>query len=145
MIKIYEKLWFIKGRDKGNLSYMCQFETIEGGEIAPNIKGMQSTGRRWANNHKTEQFSDWHDVEDGKYVNLFLSRYLTHKEPKLYAEVLAKPNIVEVIRNELMEVDLRDIGTLYAPERVKNKIVEMVPELYNGTQSEMISIRQKGE
>ena len=44
-----------------------------------------------------------------------------------------------------MEVDLRDIGTLYAPERVKNKIVEMVPELYNGTQSEMISIRQKGE
>lgn len=48
MIKIYEKLWFIKGRDKGNLSYMCQFETIEGGEIAPNIKGMQSTGRRWA-------------------------------------------------------------------------------------------------
>ena len=67
------------------------------------------------------------------------------KDTGLGRESLYKALSGEVIRNELMEVDLRDIGTLYAPERVKNKIVEMVPELYNGTQSEMISIRQKGE
>lgn len=48
MIKIYPNLWYITDDTReDNLSYLCQYETTESGEVAANVKKMQATGRGW--------------------------------------------------------------------------------------------------
>ena len=49
MIKIHNKLWYVKGVDReDNLSYMCQYEEGKNGEPLANVAKMQTTGRSWA-------------------------------------------------------------------------------------------------
>lgn len=49
MIKISEKIWFVKGVDReDDLAYMCPYQESKEGEPLANIVKMQQTGRSWA-------------------------------------------------------------------------------------------------
>jgi len=49
MIKIHDKLWYVKGVDReDNLSFMCQYGEGKNGEPLANVAKMQATGRSWA-------------------------------------------------------------------------------------------------
>ena len=299
MIKIYDKLWYITDDTReDNLSYLCQYETTESGEVAANVKKMQATGRSWAkksnalnpnlesgtiidntptkniyvgcsvsrwstsnklfrvtdprgftieiptdklatllhhttvvkgvvqeecvwgkegNNHillpvnsepyrlsreqqnvldnelisikdikvgdwvkffggdteyyffgrvkltwnvrgrrsryyynwrsreqKEEEYTDWHEIEDNKYVNLFLRFHKYNDEGIFYAEKPNNPKIVEVIRNESLDIDLKDVGWLSAPERVINKLADLIDvNYYRNTDSEIVGFKHK--
>lgn len=297
MIKIYDKLWFITDDTReNNLSYLCQYETTESGEVASNVKKMQNTGRSWArvsdkkdlgviidntptkglyvgcsvsrwstsnklfrvtdprgftveiptdnlatllhhttvikgvvqeecvwgrygNNHillpinsepynqakkdkdtldnklipvsdlkvgdwvkffgseteyyflgrvkitwnvrgvrrvycynwssigkKEDEHTDWYKIEDNKYTNFFVRKYLHSNEKDYYAETPNKPKITKVVRNEVIDVELKDIGWLSSPERVNNQLSEFIDtRYYDRTDSEIISIKHKGE
>lgn len=46
MIKIYDKLWYITDDTReNNLSYLCQYETTESGEVAANVKKKKNVKR----------------------------------------------------------------------------------------------------
>lgn len=295
MIKIYDKLWFITDDTReNNLSYLCQYELTESGEVASNVKKMQETGRSWAkksgtndtgniidnvptkniyvgcsvsrwstsnklfrvtdprgftieiptdnlatllhhttvikgviqeecvwgkegNNHillpinsepyklsreqqdtldnklipisdlkvgdwvnffggdieyyflgrvkitwnvrghrpryyynwnsreqKEDEYSDWYEIQDNKYVNLFMREVKYSDKVHRYLETPAKPRITKVLRNEVVDVDLKDVGWVYAPERVTNKLEGFIDtSYYTRTNSEIVSIKQK--
>lgn len=295
MIKIYDKLWYITDDTReDNLSYLCQYETTESGEVAANVKKMQATGRRWVrgenkdksgtnidntptkniyvgcsvsrwstsnklfrvtdprgftieiptdnlatllhhttvvkgivqdecvwgkqgNNHillpvnsepyrlsreqqnvldnelipvkdikvgdwvkffgddteyyffgrvkltwnirgrrsvyyynwssreqKDEEYTDWYEIEDNKYVNLFLRFHKYNDKGIFYAEKPNNPKIVEVIRNESLDIDLKDVGWLSAPERVTNKLTDLIDvNYYRSTDSEIVGFKYK--
>ena len=286
MIRIYDKLWYVTDDTReDNLSYLCQYETTESGEVAANVKKMQATGRSWAkksnafdsnseygtiidntptkniyvgcsvsrwstsnklfrvtdprgftieiptdnlatllhhttvvkgvvqdecvwgkdgNNHillpvnsepyrlsreqqnvldnklipvkdikvgdwvkffggdteyyffgrvkliwsvrgrkpsyrynwgsrgqKDEEYTDWYEIEDNKYVNLFLRFHkYNSNDTVFYAGTPANPKIVEVLRNEVINIDLKDVGRLHAPERVTNKLEDLIDVNY---------------
>lgn len=49
MIKISEKIWYVKGVDREDeLSYMCPYAETKDGEPLANVSKMQETGRNWA-------------------------------------------------------------------------------------------------
>ena len=57
----------------------------------------------------------------------------------------AKANIVEILRNEKMEIDFNKFGWFVAPDRVSKQIWELVDtRLYSRVQSEILSIEHKG-
>ena len=295
MIRIYDKLWYITDDAReDNLSYLCQYETTESGEVAANIKKMQATGRSWVrgenkdksgtiidntptkniyvgcsvsrwstsnklfrvtdprgftieiptdnlatllhhttvvkgvvqeecvwgkdgNNHillpinsepyrlsreqqnvldnklisvkdikvgdwvkffggdteyyffgrvkltwnvrgygpkyyynwssreqKDKECSDWHEIEDNKYVNLFLRFHKYNDDGIFYAETPTNPKIVEVLRNEVIDIDLKDVGWLSAPDRVTNKIVDFIDvNYYRSADSEIVGFKHK--
>lgn len=291
MIKIYPKLWYITDDTReDNLSYLCQYETTESGEVAANVKKMQATGRGWirgenkdksgtiinnaptkniyvgcsvsrwstsnklfrvtdprgftieiptdnlatllhhttvvkgivqdecvwgkdGNNHillpinsepyrlsreqqnvldnelisvkdikvgdwvkffggdteyyffgrvklswnvrghkpkylykynPTEEYTDWHEIEDSKYTNLFLRFHKYNDDGIFYAETPTNPKIVEVLRNEVIDIDLKDVGWLYAPDRVTNKLVDFIDvNYYRSTESKIAGFKHK--
>lgn len=96
------------------------------------------------NYNKTEEYSDWYEIEDSKYINLFF--WVTKSKGELCAEAPTKPKIVEVVRNEHMEVDYDKIFRLSSPERVNNRLADIVDtHYYNRIHSEVINIKHKGE
>ena len=299
MIKIYPKLWYITDDTReDNLSYLCQYETTESGEVAANVKKMQATGRSWAkksnalnpnlesgtiidntptkniyvgcsvsrwstsnklfrvtdprgftieiptdnlatllhhttvikgvvqeecvwgkegNNHillpvnsepyrlsreqqnvldnelisvkdikvgdwvkffggdkeyyffgrvkliwnvrgrkpryyynwgsvgqKDEEYTDWYEIEDNKYVNLFLRIVKYSNETVYCAETPTNPKIVEILRNEVIDIDLKDVGWLHAPERVTNRLADLIDvNYYRSTDSEIVGFKHK--
>lgn len=295
MIKIYDKLWYITDDTReDNLSYLCQYETTESGEVAANVKKMQATGRGWirgenkdksgtvidniptkniyvgcsvsrwstsnklfrvtdprgftieiptdnlatllhhttvvkgvvqeecvwgkdGNNHillpinsepyrlsreqqnvldnklisvkdikvgdwvkffgddteyyffgrvkltwnvrgrrsryyynwssreqKDEEYTDWYEIEDNKYVNLFLRFHKYNDDGIFYAETPTNPKIVEVLRNNVIDIDLKDVGWLYAPERVTNRLADLIDvSYYKSNESEIAGFKHK--
>ncbi len=292
MIRIYDKLWYITDDTReDNLSYLCQYETTESGEVAANVKKMQATGRGWVrgenknksgtiidntptkniyvgcsvsrwstsnklfrvtdprgftieiptdnlatllhhttvvkgvvqeecvwgkegNNHillpinsepyrlsreqqnvldnelisvkdikvgdwvkffggdteyyffgrvkltwnvrgyrpkyyynwgsrevKEEEYSNWYEIEDKKYIDIFIRK---SGQDDWYAETPTNPKIVEVLRNKVIDIDLKDVGWLYAPERVTNKLVDLIDvDYYRSTESEVAGFKHK--
>lgn len=66
MIKIHEKLWFVKGVDReDDLAYMCQYAEDKDGNVLSNVVKMQSTGRSWAS---VGTQNVWKRNEDGSMV-----------------------------------------------------------------------------
>lgn len=296
MIRIYDKLWYVTDDTReDNLSYLCQYETTESGEVAANVKKMQATGRRWirgenkdksgtiidnaptkniyvgcsvsrwstsnklfrvtdprgftieiptdnlatllhhttvikgvvqeecvwgkdGNNHillpinsepyrlsreqqnvldnelipvkdikvgdwvkffggdteyyffgrikitwklrgrktvyrynwssigkKDDEHTNWYDIEDSKYINLFLSSHKNNSdETVFYAETPTNPKIVEVLRNEEIDIDLKGVRWLYAPDRVTNKLADLIDvSYYRRTDSEVVGFKHK--
>lgn len=91
------------------------------------------------------QYTDWYEFEDSKYINLFF-RDTKGSDGEIYAETPAKPKIVEVVRNEHMVVDYDKIRWLGSPDRINNRLGEIIDsEYYHRTQSEVINIKHKGE
>lgn len=293
MVKIYDKLWYITDDTReDNLSYLCQYETTESGEVAANVKKMQATGRSWVrgenkdksgtiidntptkniyvgcsvsrwstsnklfrvtdprgftieiptdnlatllhhttvvkgvvqeecvwgkqgNNHillpinsepyrlsreqqnvldnelisvkdikvgdwvkffggdteyyffgrvkltwnvrgyrpkyyynwssggkKEDEYSNWYEIEDKKYVDIFIRK---SGQDDWYAETPSKPNIVEVLRNETLDIDLKNVKYgLYAPERVTNRLADLIDvSYYRRTHSEIVGFKHK--
>ena len=92
----------------------------------------------------TDEYTDWYDIEDNKYVNLFLRFHKYNGDGVFYAETLTNPKIVEVLRNEVIDIDLKDVGWLYAPERVTNKLVDLIDvDYYRSTESEVAGFKHK--
>lgn len=71
-------------------------------------------------NRKDERYSDWIDVQDDKWVEVFL-RKQTYSEKTTYSvQTFSKPKIVEVLRHEPMSLTVEDYSW-YCPQRVENK------------------------
>lgn len=69
----------------------------------------------------TDTYSSSVEVKDDKWTELFLYKYSWSKEGDKWATASpGKPKIVQVLRNEKMEIGADNIS-LYCPERVKNK------------------------
>ena len=80
MIKIYDKLWYITDDTReDNLSYLCQYETTESGEVAANVKKMQATGRGWVRGENKDKSGNIIDNTPTKniYVGCSVSRWST--------------------------------------------------------------------
>lgn len=70
---------------------------------------------------KPDTYSESVEVKDDKWTELFLYKYSWSKEGDKWAtDSPNKPKIVQVLRNEKMEVTA-DMVSIYCPERVKNK------------------------
>lgn len=294
MIRIYDKLWYITDDTReDNLSYMCQYETTKSGEIAPNVKKMQETGRSWiregdkegvvidnvptkniyvgssvsrwstsnklfrvtdprgftieiptdnlatllhhttvvkgyvqegcvwgkdGSNHillpinsepyklskekqavldnelipvkdlnvgdwvkffeddkdyyflgrvkitwklvgyerrywgsyserkqEIKEITDFYEVEDKQYTNIFLRFSEWKGEQYIYASTPTNPKIVEIIRNEVVDVDIKGVGSLSAPDRVINRFYEKVGDMDCRVGSEVVKVKYKGE
>ena len=68
---------------------------------------------------RDERWSEWVDVQDDKWVHLFLCKYSPSDE-NYYTETPSKPKIVEVLRNEPITLDTSKVSW-YCPARVYNK------------------------
>jgi hypothetical protein len=80
MIRIYDKLWYITDDTReDNLSYLCQYETTESGEVAANVKKMQATGRGWIRGGNKDKSGNIIDNTPTKniYVGCSVSRWST--------------------------------------------------------------------
>lgn len=116
------------------------------------VRGYRPKSRRgvsWSSNSLItypEEFTEWVEIEDSKYVNLFLVPLLKNTYGEWCAETPVKPQIVEIIRNEDIKVDVGTINYLHCPERVSNKLDEIFDtSFFHLAQSEIISINRKGE
>lgn len=111
-----------------------------------NVRGRRSRYYyNWrSREQKEEEYTDWHEIEDNKYVNLFLRFHKYNDKGIFYAEKPNNPKIVEVIRNESLDVDLKDVGWLYAPERVTNKLADLIDVSYfRRTEAEVVGFKHK--
>lgn len=91
---------------------------------------------------KPDTYSEEIVVKDDKWTELFLYKYPWSKDGDKWATSSpSKPKIVQVIRNEKMSIESKNIS-IYCPERVKNK-----SGLNNGdwqyVQGELVSIEFK--
>lgn len=89
------------------------------------------------------EYTDWQVLQDNKYINLFLRR-ATSTEEIWYAEHPQKPKIVEILRNEMMDIVPSNIGWLSSPERVNNMLEDLIDtRYYNRVESEVYEIKLK--
>lgn len=109
------------------------------------LRGRRSTYYyNWSSREqREEEYTDWHDIEDNQYTNVFLRAYRGQEE-KYVAETPAKPKIVEVLRNDTLDIDLKDVGWLYAPDRVTNRLADLINvNYYRRTDSEIVGFKHK--
>lgn len=132
--------WVKFFKDNNNEYYFCGRV-----KITWKVRGHKPRMRAfWGDKGSEETFSEWFNIKDSKYVNLFIRRAST-KDEIWYAETPTKPNIVEVLRNEKMEIDFKKFGWFVAPDRVSKQIWELVDTRpYSRVQSEILSIEHKG-
>lgn len=89
------------------------------------------------------EYTDWQVLQDNKYINLFLRR-ASSTEEIWYAEHPQKPKIVEILRNEIMDIEPSNIGWLSSPERVNNMLDDLIDtRYYNRVESEVYEIKLK--
>jgi hypothetical protein len=89
------------------------------------------------------EYTDWQVLQDNKYINLFLRR-ASSTEEIWYAEHPQKPKIVEILRNEMMDIVPSNIGWLSSPERVNNMLEDLIDtRYYNRVESEVYEIKLK--
>lgn len=81
-------------------------------------------------------------VKDDKWTELFLYKYSWSKDgDKWAASSPSKPKIVQVLRNEKMDIEAKNIS-IYCPERLKNKSGLNDGDWYY-VQGELVSIEFK--
>ena len=92
---------------------------------------------------KEPEYTDWQVLQDNKYINLFLRR-ASSTEEIWYAEHPQKPKIVEILRNEMLDIVPSNIGWLSFPERVNNMLDDLIDtRYYNRVESEVYEIKLK--
>lgn len=69
-----------------------------------------------------ERYSDWVEIEDDKWVDVFLRPYNfnTPDGTKYSVEIPSKPKVVEVIKKDKLDVTTEEI-CWYCPARISNK------------------------
>ncbi|QGH73801.1 hypothetical protein [Vibrio phage vB_VhaM_VH-8] len=111
-----------------------------------NVRGRRSRHYyNWSSREqKDDEYTDWYDIEDNKYVNLFLRNINYNNETAYCAETLTNPKIVEVLRNDVIDIDLKDVGRLHTPERVINRLSDLIDvNYYRSTDSEIVGFKHK--
>lgn len=89
------------------------------------------------------EYTDWYTLQDNKYINLFLRR-TSVTEKTWYAEYPQKPKIVEILRNEVMDIEPSNIGWLSSPVRVNNMLDDLIDtRYYNRVESKVYEIKLK--
>lgn len=102
-------------------------------------------GGHYKRNQEIKEITDYYEIEDKQYTNIFLRFSEWNGEQYIYASTPTNPKIVEVIRNEVVDVDIKDIGSLSIPDRVINRFYEMVGGIDCRVGSEVVRFRFKGE
>lgn len=102
-------------------------------------------GSHYKRNQEIKEVTDYYEIEDKQYTNIFLRFSEWNGEQYIYASTPTNPKIVEVIRNEVVDVDIKDVGSLRAPDRVINRFYEMIGDIDCRVESEAVRFRFKGE
>lgn len=89
----------------------------------------------WGRNHTN--YGEWIEVEDDKWVDLFIRKY--GYSGNWYASTPNKPKIVEVLRNSPIEARIEGIS-MWAPQRVTNKVNT---DQWHHTETEKVSMKVK--
>lgn len=98
-----------------------------------------STGSYWDRNRQTT-YSEWVDVKDEKWTDVFLRKVTYSGEVKYYVETFSKPKIVEILRNEALSLTAEDYSW-YCPQRVTNKT--NFHGRWHHTESKLIGVESK--
>lgn len=85
-------------------------------------------------------YSEAVEIEDDKWTDVFLRKVTYSGEPKYYVETFSKPKIVEVIKNEPLDIAVEDYSW-YVPQRVTNK--SNLYDRYGRIEAKLIGVKQK--
>ena len=102
-------------------------------------------GSHYKRNQEIKEVTDYYEIEDKQYTNIFLRFSEWKGEQYIYASTPTNPKIVEIVRNEVVDVDIKDIRSLSAPDRIRNKLYEMAGGIGCRVSSEVVRFRFKGE
>ena len=91
---------------------------------------------------KNTQYSDWVEVKDDKWTDIFLRpiSYATTDGSKYSVQTFSKPKIVEVLRHEPMDVKVEEYSW-YCPQRVTNKT--SFYDSWQRVESNLVSVEEK--
>lgn len=102
-------------------------------------------GSHYKRNQEIKEVTDYYEIEDKQYTNIFLRFSEWNGEQYIYAITPTNPKIVEIVRNEVVDVDIKDVGSLSAPDRVINRFYENVGGIDCRVASEAVKVKYKGE
>lgn len=88
----------------------------------------------------TSAYSEWVDVVDEKWTDVFLRKYSYSEKTTYHVETFSKPKIVEVLRNEPLALEAEDYSW-YCPQRVTNKT--NFYDRWQRTESKLVSVESK--
>lgn len=78
-------------------------------------------GGYWNRDERKTHYTEWEEVVDNKWVSVFLHKHSWSKDDdKWCTDTTTKPKIIEVLRNEPMDVAVENIS-MYRPQRVLNQ------------------------
>jgi len=113
------------------------------GRVKITWKLRSHTKSTWYNKSIKEDSSDWYEIEDDKYTNIFLWAK-PNKDGDYYTESPTKPKVVKVLRNEKIDVQPKNLLWLPSPKRVDDRLWEMVDSgNYSIVESEIVSVKHK--
>lgn len=98
-----------------------------------------SYGGYWERERGTS-YSEWMEVKDDKWSDVFLCKRTYSGEVKYYVETFSKPKVVEVLRNEPLSLNAEDYSW-YCPQRVTNKT--NFYDRWQRTESKLVSVESK--
>ena len=101
-------------------------------KITWKVRGYKPRWYGYGYRNRTDEieYTDWHDIEDDKYVNLFLREVSYSSGNEWRNETPSKPKITEVVRNSPIEIEIDKLGWMSCPERVRNKMDGLVDTRY---------------
>lgn len=91
-------------------------------------------------NRKNEQYSDWIEVQDDKWIEVFLRKQTYSEKTSYSVETFSKPKIVEVVRHEPLSLSV-DEYSWYCPQRVENKT--NLYDRWRHLERQLVSIEEK--
>lgn len=91
---------------------------------------------------KNTQYSDWIEIKDAKWTDVFLRKigYETTNGSKYSVQTFSKPKIVEVVKHEKMNVAAEEYSW-YCPQRVKNQ--SNLSDRWSYVEAELIGVEYK--
>ncbi len=102
------------------------------------IRGYTRAGY-WDRNKET-QYSEWVEVKDDKWSDVFLRKTTYSGKVAYHVETFSKPKVVEVLRNEPLILNAEDYSW-YCPQRVTNKT--NFYDRWQRTESKLVSVESK--
>lgn len=94
----------------------------------------------YGSENKKTIYSDPVEIEDDKWPDVFLRKVTYSGEVAYRVETFSKPKIVEVVKNELLELKSEDYSW-YVPQRISNK--SNLYDRYGGIEAKLISVKHK--
>lgn len=91
-------------------------------------------------NRKNERYSDWVDVQDEKWIEVFLRKQTYSEKTTWSVQTFPKPKIVQVLRHEPMALEVEDYSW-YCPNRVENKT--KLYDYYRNLERKLVKVESK--